>query len=174
MKSLFGLLLAFCTVAAFSQCQPFHCQPTPTRIRIGSLIVGNTNQGVTFFFLHLDAPGTMPYVIDDVVLDVNGKKEDTKSSLGPIKTPTEILFAASNLAGFSLPGPPFDVATVQIHFLNDQPAQITLSDGIVARVDGIQTTAMVPLRGKQFLTLGTTATKGQSIPLYLSVIPAKE
>jgi hypothetical protein len=89
MKPSLRLLFLFCSVTAFSQCQPFRCQPTPSRILMGSLIVGNTNQGVTFFFLHLDAPGTMPYVIDDVVIDVNGKKNTPSQASDQSRLPAK-------------------------------------------------------------------------------------
>jgi hypothetical protein len=168
MKRLLRLLVVLCPLLAVGQ--------TATKIQIGSIVIGNRYQGVTSIFIHLDYPGIQPTMIDDVVIDVNGRKQHSKPSVGTIFTPTELLVQAADLPGY-LPPPPFDVVTVQIRFLplpDNKPISIALADGSTVEVYGMQTTGMVPCRGAKHLKLGTTDTKGQSVPIYLHVVPTRE
>jgi hypothetical protein len=141
MKMLLRLAFLFCTVSLHGQ------------IVIGKLTFIGTLNGVSSFTANFDADSaTLPFTIDNLVLDVNGKKLGTKPSLGPISVPGAILFeGSSTLPHYSLPGCPCDVVTLQLRFSNKKPAWVTLTDGKKIQVDGISTAALVPRPGHQYI-----------------------
>jgi hypothetical protein len=141
MKALLRLAFVLCAVSLHGQ------------IVIGKLTYIGTENGVSGFTVNFDADtATLPFTIDNVVLDVNGKKLGTKASLGPIAVPGAALFKGSNeQRNYSLPACPCDVVTVQLRFPNKRPSYITLTDGRTVRVDGISTAALVPEPGHQYI-----------------------
>jgi hypothetical protein len=142
MKTLLRLAFLFCTVSLHGQ------------IVIGKLTFIGTLNGVSSFTVNFDADktATLPFTLDNLVMDVNWKKVGTKPSLGPISVPGAVLFQGSSLQRrYSLPGCPCDVVTVQLRFANKKPAWVTLADGTKVEVDGISTAALVPGPGHQYI-----------------------
>ena len=154
MKTLLRLAFLLCAASLHGQ------------IVIGQLTYIGSLNGVSSFTANFDASktATLPFTIDNLVIDVNGKKLGTKPSLGTITVPTAILFQGSNThSRYSLPACPCDVVTLQLRFANKKPAWVTLIDGTNVRVDGISTAALVPPSGHQYVQTQ------QSVPIVLNV-----
>lgn len=154
MKTLLRLAFLLCAVSLHGQ------------IVIGQLTYIGTTNGISSFTANFDAAktSTLPFSLDNLVIDVNGKKLGTKPSLGPISVPGAILFQGkSEQPHYSLPACPCDVVTLQLRFPNKKPAWVTLADGTNVRVDGISTAALVPPPGHQYLQIQ------QSVPIVLNL-----